>query len=116
FKEKQQYESLDQLFTNRNLLALAILRDAIEKVAKPELRFMLKMAFTSMVHLCTRMTPVRPTRPFSSLWAEHSYWSASVYMEQNVWKEFESSIKGRQGLRSDVNSGHQTSHAAGSPA
>jgi len=98
FMKKEKYESLDQLFTHRNLLALAILRDAIEKEANPELKFMLKMAFTSMVHLCSRMTPVRPSRPFSTFWAEHSYWYVPIYMEQNVWNEFESSVTGRQGL------------------
>jgi 16S rRNA G966 N2-methylase RsmD len=98
FMKKEKYESLDQLFTHRNLLALALLRDAIEKEPDTELRFMLKMAFTSMVHLCTRMTPVRPTRPFSSFWAEHSYWYAPLYMEQNVWNVFEGSVTGRQGI------------------
>jgi len=98
FMKKEKYETLDELFTHRNLLALAILRDAVEKEPDDTLRFMLKMAFTSMVHLCTRMTPVRPTRPFSSLWAEHSYWYAPTYMEQNVWNEFESAVIGKQGL------------------
>lgn len=98
FKEKQKYESLDQLFTHRNLLALAILRDAVEKESNPELRFMLRMAFTSMVHLCTCMMPVRPSRPFSGVWNEHTYWSASLNMEQNVWREFESSVIGKQGV------------------
>ena len=86
------------MFTHRNLLSLAMLRDAIEGELNLKIRFMLKMAFTSMVHLCSCMTPVRPTRPFSSLWNEHSYWYASEYMEQNVWHEFESSMTGRQGL------------------
>jgi 16S rRNA G966 N2-methylase RsmD len=98
FKEKQKYESLDEIFTHRNLLALAILRNAIEQETDLELQFMLKMAFTSMVHLCSRMMPVRPSRPFSSVWNEHSYWYASKYMEQNVWREFESSVIGKQGL------------------
>ena len=31
FKERQQYETLDQLFTRRNLMALAWLMEAIEK-------------------------------------------------------------------------------------
>ena len=44
------------------------------------------------------MTPVRPSRPFSTFWAEHSYWYVPVYMEQNVWNVFESSVTGRQGL------------------
>lgn len=98
FMKKEKYESLDQLFTHRNLLSLAILRDAIEQEADPEMRFMLKMAFTSMVHLCTRMMPVRPSRPFSGFWAEPSYWYTPVNMEQNVWEEFESAMLGRQGL------------------
>ncbi len=102
FKEKQKYESLDQLFTHRNLLALALLRDAIEKEANPELRFMLKMAFTSMVHLCSRMSPISEGghfTPFSSAWTQHSYWYPSgFYMEQNVWNKFDSAINGHQGL------------------
>ena len=39
-----------------------------------------------MVHLATKMMPDRPTRPFSSVWNEHSYWYADHYMEQNVWE------------------------------
>lgn len=98
FMKKEKYESLDQLFTHRNLYALAILRNAIEQESNSELRFMLKMAFTSMVHLCTCMMPVRPSRPFSGFWAEPSYWYAPLFMEQNVWREFESAVIGRQGL------------------
>jgi 16S rRNA G966 N2-methylase RsmD len=102
FMKKEKYESLDQLFTHRNLLALAILRDAIEKEPKPELRFMLKMAFTSMVHLCSRMSPISEAghfTPFSSAWTQHSYWYPSgFYMEQNIWNKFDSAINGHQGL------------------
>jgi DNA modification methylase len=98
FKEKQQYESLDQLFTKRNLYALAILMRAIEKEENKDLKSFLKIAFSSMVHLCSRMTPVRPTRPMSSAWTEHSYWYANEFMEQNVWLKFESSVIGKQGL------------------
>jgi len=101
FKEKQKYESLDQLFTHRNLLALSILRDAIEKEDKPELRFMLKTAFTSMVHLCSRLAAAgRPGyRPFSGVgWNQQSYWYTPEYLESNVWLKFESAINGHQGL------------------
>lgn len=98
FKEKQQYESLDQLFTKRNLYALAILIKAIDEEENKDLKSFLKIAFSSMVHLCSRMTPVRPTRPMSSAWTEHSYWYANEFMEQNVWLKFESSIIGKQGL------------------
>lgn len=98
FMKKEKYESLDQLFTHRNLVALTILRDAIESETDRKLKFLLKVAFTSMVHLCTRMMPVRPSRPFSGFWAEPSYWYAPANMEQNVWREFESAMVGRQGL------------------
>lgn len=98
FKEKQQYESLDELFTKRNLQDLAWLMEAIEEEPNKDLRDFLKIGFSSMVHLCTRMTPVRPTRPLSSVWNEHSYWYAPISMESNVWEKFESSITGKQGL------------------
>jgi DNA modification methylase len=98
FKEKQQYESLDEIFTKRNLLALAILIGAIEAETNKDLRDFLKIGFSSMLHLCSKMTPVRPSRPMSSAWTQHSYWSAPEFMEQNVWGKFESSIIGKQGL------------------
>lgn len=98
FKEKQQYESVDELFTKRNIQALAWLMEAIEDEPKKDLRDFLKIAFSSMSHLCTRMMPVRPTRPFSSVWSQHSYWSANEFMELNVWDRFNSAINGPQGL------------------
>ncbi|HLX61580.1 MAG TPA: DNA methyltransferase [Planctomycetota bacterium] len=104
FKEKQKYESLDQLFTKRNLLALSLLMEAIEEEANRELRDFLKIAFSSMVHLCSRMLPAISAAPgnhqtsFSSTWSQHSYWHAPKHMEQNVWYKFESSILKHQGL------------------
>ena len=98
FKEKQQFESLDELFTKRNLYALAIVMEAIEEEQNKEIKDFLKIGFTSIVHLCSNMTPVRPTRPLSSAWTEHSYWFANEFMEQNVWEKFESGILGKQGI------------------
>jgi len=101
FKEKQQYESLDQLFTKRNLMALAWLMEAIEKEPRRDLRDFLKIAFTSMVHLCSRMRPEdKPgRRPFSGAgWTQHSYWFAQHFIEVNVWETFERAVLGRQGL------------------
>ena len=102
FKEKQQYESLDELFTKRNLQALAWLMEAIEKEPNRDLRDLLKIAFSSMVHLCSRMCPISEAghfTPFSSAWVQHSYWYPSgPYMEQNVWLKFEKAIVGHQGL------------------
>jgi 16S rRNA G966 N2-methylase RsmD len=101
FMKKEKYESLDQLFTKRNLLALTTLRDSIEKEHDSELRFMLKMAFTSMVHLCSRLAAAgRPGyRPFSGVgWNQQSYWYTPEYLESNVWLKFENAIIGKQGI------------------
>ncbi|MGB8656804.1 MAG: DNA methyltransferase [Candidatus Zixiibacteriota bacterium] len=102
FKEKQHYESLDELFTKRNLQALAWLMEAIEDEKSRDLRDFLKIGFSSIVHLCSRMCPISEAghfTPFSSAWIQHSYWYPSgPYMEQNVWYKFESAVMGHQGL------------------
>lgn len=102
FKEKQKYESLDELFTKRNLQALAWLMDTIEEESNKDLRDFLKIAFTSIVHLCSNMCPISEGghfTPFSSAWTQHSYWYPSgPHMEQNVWAKFNSAINGPQGL------------------
>jgi DNA modification methylase len=104
FMKKEKYESLDELFTKRNLQNLAWLIEGIEKEVSKELKDFLKIAFTSMVHLCSKMVPAISPTPgshqtsFSSTWSQHSYWYADRYMEQNVWKLFESAIEGHQGL------------------
>jgi 16S rRNA G966 N2-methylase RsmD len=102
FMKKEKYESLDELFTKRNLQALAWLMEAIEEEKNKDLRDFLKIAFSSIVHLCTRMCPISEAghfTPFSSAWIQHSYWYPSgPYMEQNVWYKFKSAIIGHQGL------------------
>lgn len=98
FMKKEKYESLDELFTKRNIQALAWLMQAVEEEKDKDLKDFLKIGFTSMVHLATKMMPDRPTRPFSSVWNEHSYWYATHFMEQNVWDLFESAINGPQGI------------------
>jgi 16S rRNA G966 N2-methylase RsmD len=105
FKEKQKYDSLDQLFTKRNLRAVAVIYEAIEAENSPQLKKFLLGAFSSMIHLCTRMMPVGNPAPsnhytyFSSPgWTQHSYWSASRFMEQNVWDKFEGALTGPQGI------------------
>ena len=105
FKEKQRYDSLDQLFTKRNLRAVAMLYEAIEEEAgSPQMRKFLLGAFTSMIHLCTRMCPALEAgegnhqTAYSSTWTQHSYWSAQRFLEQNVWEKFESAVTGHQGI------------------
>jgi 16S rRNA G966 N2-methylase RsmD len=105
FMKKEHYDSLDQLFTKRNLRAAAMIYEAIEQENSPQLKRFLLGAFSSMIHLCTKMMPVgNPAESnhytfFSSPgWTQHSYWSAPRYMEQNVWDKFEGAVTGNQGI------------------
>jgi 16S rRNA G966 N2-methylase RsmD len=102
FRERQRYRTLAELFSRRNLHALATLMAAIEQEPDGLLRGFLGLAFSSMVHLCTRMCPISEGghfTPFSSAWTQHSYWTPSgPHMEQNVWLKFESALLGHQGL------------------
>ena len=104
FMKKEHYDSLDQLLTKRNLRAAAMLYEAIEQESSPQLRKFLVGAFTSMIHLCTRMCPAlspgegNHQTAFSSTWTQHSYWSAPRYLEANVWEKFESAVTGNQGI------------------
>ncbi|MFX1515130.1 MAG: DNA methyltransferase [Promethearchaeota archaeon] len=98
FLKKEQYNSVDELFSTRNLISLAKLFDRIKRIEDLELQELFKFAFTSMTHLASKMTPVRPSRPFSSAWVQQSYWYCPQHMESNVWYLFERAVLGRQGL------------------
>jgi len=104
FMKKEHYDSLDQLFTKRNLRAAAMIYEAIEQENSSQLKKFLLGAFSSMIHLCTRMCPAlspgegNHQTAFSSTWTQHSYWSAPRYLESNVWEKFESAIIGHQGI------------------
>jgi len=107
YMKKEVMGNIPSLFTRRNLIALSILYKQIEEIDDEEIRDTMKFAFTSMVHLASKMTPDRPTRPYSSFWAVHSYWVPPKFLESNVWMLFRSAIKGRQGLikgKEDANS------------
>jgi 16S rRNA G966 N2-methylase RsmD len=86
------------LFTKRNLRALGLLWEAIQEVTPEAIREFMSFAFTSMVHLASRLTPVRESRPFSSFWAINSYWIPPEYMESNVWMLYDNAVNHRQGL------------------
>ena len=93
-----EINSVDKLFTKRNLISLSILLNEIEGVSNKKVKDVFRFSFTSLSHLASKLTPVRPTRPFSSFWAMHRYWIPPVNMESNVWMLFESAVLGRQGI------------------
>ncbi len=106
FMKKERVDSIPELFTKRNLIALSILFNNLEKIKEQKLREIFQFAFTSMSHLASKMCPV--AKPggkghwgkFSatSFWALQSYWVPPINMESNVWMLFESAITGTQGI------------------
>lgn len=98
FMKKEKSETLSDLFTHRNLIALSILYDAIGKAKDEDVRNILKFTFTSALAQTSKLCEDRPTRPFSSAWITHSYWLPQKYMEYNVWRVFSSHFKGKQGV------------------
>jgi len=99
-------DSVDKLFTKRNLLALSIIYNQIENLNNKKIKEIMKFAFTSMVHLASRMCPVaKPSErghwsalSATSFWAVHRYWIPPRSMESNVWMLFESAVNGKQGV------------------
>ncbi len=106
FMKKERVESIPDLFTKRNLIALSRLFNEIEKFENSKIKEIFKFAFTSMSHLASRMCPVAKPggkghwSKFSatSFWALQSYWVPPIFMESNVWMLFESAINGPQGV------------------
>jgi DNA modification methylase len=109
FKEGAHIEGIDQvdkLFTKRNLLALSIIYNQIDKVSNKKTKDLMKFTFTSMTHLASKMCPVAKPSPnahwselsATSFWAVHRYWIAPLSMESNVWMLFESAVRGKQGV------------------
>ena len=96
-------DSIDKLFTKRNLISLSIIFNSVNKIKDDKTKDLFLFAFTSMSHLASKMTPVRPTRPMSSFWAMHRYWVPPIFMESNVWMLFDSAINGTQGILNGKN-------------
>lgn len=106
FMKKEKSNNIEDLYTKRNMIALSILLDNIKKITNIKDKDFFLLAFTSMVHLASKMCPVaKPDgkghwSKFSatSFWALQSYWVPPVNMESNVWVLFANAINGKQGI------------------
>ena len=104
--KREGKEAIADLFTRRNLYALSVLFSEIKKIENKKLRGVFEFAFTSMVHLASKMCPVAKAGgkghwsalSTTSFWAIQSYWTPPKYMESNVWMLFESAVFGKQGV------------------
>lgn len=91
-------ETIADLYTHRNLRALALLWDAISGLSGNTSKELLKFTFSSILHLASKMMIVRSSRPCSSAWVMPSYWFPALSMESNVWFLFDNAFRGRQSV------------------
>jgi DNA modification methylase len=95
FKEGTHIEGKDtvpDLFTRRNLIALSILHSEIEKIEDKEIKELMKFTFSSCIHLSSNMTPATKTK-WGAGWTEPRLWIPSRHREYNVWELFENRHK-----------------------
>jgi len=74
-----------ELFTKRNLLALSMLFQAIERIEAETERNLMELAFSSRLFESSRLAHVKRSTVVKP---GHHYWPPSRPAEANVWKQF----------------------------
>jgi hypothetical protein len=84
--------TVDQLFTRRNLIALVLLRNAIESTSDPVLRDLLRFTFSSTLNKTNRTfshpTARKASRGDSGIMRHYRYWVPKHPAELDVWDQF----------------------------
>ncbi|MFW9914092.1 MAG: DNA methyltransferase [Candidatus Thorarchaeota archaeon] len=98
FLKAEGHTSIKDLYTHRNLLALGLIHEEIDSiVGKPEQDHLL-YGFSSILHLASKLTPDRKSRPYSSHWGRMSYWIPPKHQERNVFELLQNALLGRQSV------------------
>jgi len=82
----QNLHCFHELFTRRNLLALAILRKEILRLPEPKVRDILSFVLSSSLKWTSRQSHLRG--PIVEGWAMHAYWIYSKSLELNAWNVY----------------------------
>jgi NAD(P)H-flavin reductase/DNA modification methylase len=98
--QKEKFEYVHQLFTNRNLAALSMILNAIRRTDDQRVQNALKLAFTGCLDKCSRLKPLsrgsrrsgnaRPTLSLS--WVATRFYTPPLWQEVNPWIEFKNSF------------------------
>lgn len=83
---KHQLRSTASFYSQRNLAALAALKEQIDKVEEPALRNKLLFAFTAILTRASKRYQWSPKRPLNA--ANQNYYIAPVFYEWNVFDLF----------------------------
>jgi hypothetical protein len=78
------------LFSHRNLIALSIIFNEIEKVHNKNLQLVLKLAFTGSLAQCSKLLVRTPGSGPS--WKIRGFWIPPNRYEMNVWHYFENRV------------------------
>jgi hypothetical protein len=92
FLKRERSENISELFSKRNLNALAMILDEIEKEPDRNLRDIFKVIFSSCLEQSSKLNAVdlRAGRELQTRgWTIYSYWTATTVIERNVWDAFE---------------------------
>ena len=86
FMKKEKSESVDNLFTKRNLIMLSKIIAIIEKVEDNKIKEMLKLVFTSALPQASIMMPYvkESIGKICKGWTVHSFWIPPKHWELNV--------------------------------
>ena len=82
-----------ELFTRRNLVAVAFLRRAIEETVDARIRRALLVSFSAHLAQSTRMIGDPSSRGGGPSWKLNCYWLPKTWLELNPFRYFENRIK-----------------------
>ncbi len=86
--------SVDKLFTKRNLISLSIIYNEIEKIKDAKVQELMKFVFTSMLAQASKMIPYSSGLTTGGpSWKMHRYWIPPEHFEMNVWHFFTNRFK-----------------------
>ena len=91
FITKRRASTTEELFTNRNIACLSILRKAISSIEKPLYRDLMLLTFSSMIPQASRMMIWTKTQ--GAGWKMPEYLVFAEHHEFNVWGRFENRFK-----------------------
>jgi len=101
FATRRRATTIEELYTERNLHALAIINDRILKIKDKNLLQAFKFIFVSMVPQASKMMIY--TEKSGPSWKVPEYLILPVHCEFNVWSRFENRFRGiRRGLEDSI--------------
>ncbi|MDD4569242.1 MAG: DNA methyltransferase [Tepidanaerobacteraceae bacterium] len=84
---------VDQLFTRRNLIALSLLHNEIQKISDVSIKELMLMAFSNTLLHVSKLKS-EALRPMSA----NSYYCMGDWIEENVWERFENRVNWHWGV------------------